>query len=67
MTILDSILSAGNAGLVTQLAGQFGITPVRASSATIALLPAIGAGVQHLFCFDRPGPTGLSLHRKRAA
>jgi len=46
MTILDSILSAGNGGLVKQLAGQFGITPDQASSATAALLPAIAAGAQ---------------------
>jgi len=46
MTILDSILSAGNGGLVKQLAGQFGITPDQATSATSALLPALAAGVQ---------------------
>jgi len=31
---------------VKQLAGQFGITPDQASSATAALLPAIAAGAQ---------------------
>jgi len=46
MTILDSILSAGNGGLVKQLAGQFGITPAQATSAATALLPALAAGVQ---------------------
>ena len=46
MTILDGILSAGNGGLVKQLARQFGITPAQATSATANLLPAIAAGMQ---------------------
>lgn len=46
MKLLDSILSAGNGGLVRQIAGQFGITPAQAASATSALLPAIAAGAQ---------------------
>ena len=46
MSMLDSILSAGNGGLVKQLAGQFGITADQAASATSALLPTIAAGVQ---------------------
>jgi len=46
MTILDSILSVGDGGIVKQLAGRFGITPAQATSATSALLPAIAAGTQ---------------------
>jgi hypothetical protein len=58
MTILDNILSTGNGGLVKQLAGQFGITPDQATSATSALLPAIAAGVQEKLATG--GPTALS-------
>ena len=47
MNILDSILSAGDGGIVKQRAGQFGITPDQAKSATSALLPALAAGLQH--------------------
>ena len=39
MKILDTILSAGNTGLVNQLAGQFGITATQATLATSSLLP----------------------------
>ena len=46
MKLLDSILSAGNGGFMRQIAGQLGITPAQAASATSALLPAIAAGAQ---------------------
>jgi hypothetical protein len=58
MSILDSVLSAGNGGLVKQLAGQFGITPDQATSATAALLPAIAAGAQEKLATG--GSTALS-------
>jgi hypothetical protein len=58
MTILESILSVGNDGLVKQLAGQFGITPAQAASATAALLPAIAAGAQEKLATG--GTTSLS-------
>jgi len=58
MSILDTILSSGDGGLIKQLAGQFGITPAQATSATSALLPAIAAGVQEKMAAG--GTTGLS-------
>lgn len=58
MTVLDSILSTGNGSLVKQLAGQFGITPDQAASATSALLPAIAAGMQEKLATS--GPAALS-------
>jgi len=58
MSILDSILSAGDGGLIKQLAGQFGITPAQATAATSALLPAIAAGVQEKMAAG--GTTSLS-------
>ena len=58
MTILDSILTAGNGGLVKQLAEQFGITSDQATSATSALLPAIAAGAQEKLATS--GPTAFS-------
>jgi len=58
MSILDTILSSGDGGLIKQLAGQVGITPAQATSATSALLPAIAAGVQEKMAAG--GTTGLS-------
>jgi hypothetical protein len=46
MNIIDTVLSAGNGGLVKQLAGQLGITPLQVISAASALLPALAGGLQ---------------------
>jgi hypothetical protein len=46
MNVLDSVLATGSAGVVEQLAGQFGINAGQASSAVTALLPAIAGGLK---------------------
>jgi hypothetical protein len=46
MSVLDSVLSLGNSGMVEQLAGQFGINPEQSASAVSALLPAIAGGLK---------------------
>jgi hypothetical protein len=46
MNVLDSVLSVGNAGMVEQLASQFGINADQACSAVSALLPAIAGGLK---------------------
>ena len=46
MNILESVLSAGNGGVVKQLASQFGINADQAGSAVSALLPALAGGVK---------------------
>jgi hypothetical protein len=46
MSVLDSVLSAGSAGAVEQIANQFGIHADQAGSAVSALLPAIAGGLK---------------------
>lgn len=46
MNILETLLSAGDGGVVKQLAGQFGITPDQTTSAVSALLPALAGGLK---------------------
>jgi len=46
MSILETILGAGNGGAVNQLAAQFGLQPEQASSAVAALVPALAGGLQ---------------------
>src|SRR5262245_1080284 len=46
MSILETLLSAGGGAAVTQLAGQFGISPDQATSTMSALLPALASGMK---------------------
>jgi hypothetical protein len=46
MSLLDNLLSAGAGTAVTQLAGQFDITPDQAKSAISALVPALAGGIK---------------------
>jgi hypothetical protein len=45
MSVIDSVLSVGNVGVLEQLASQFGIDEDQARSAVSALLPAIAGGL----------------------
>jgi hypothetical protein len=58
MNVLDSVLSAGNAGVVDQLASQFGINAEQAGSAVSALLPALAGGLKEKLASG--GGTALS-------
>jgi hypothetical protein len=58
MSVLDSVLSAGNAGLIEQLAGQFGINAEQAGSAVSSLIPAIAGGLKEKLASG--GGTALS-------
>jgi hypothetical protein len=53
MSILDTLLSAGEGGVVKQLAGQFGINSEQAGSVVSHLLPALAGGLK-----ERLGETG---------
>ena len=46
MSILDSLLSAGDGGVVKQLAGQFGVNSEQATSVVSTLLPALAGGLK---------------------
>jgi len=46
MSILDSLLSAGDGGVVKQLAGQFGVNSEQATSVVSSLLPALAGGLK---------------------
>ena len=46
MNLLESMLSAGDGGVVKQLAGQFGIDSEQASSIVSTLLPALAGGLK---------------------
>lgn len=46
MSILESLLSAGNGAALNQLAGQFGISAEQTTSVMSALLPALASGVK---------------------
>jgi hypothetical protein len=46
MSILESLLSDGAGTVVTQLAGQLGITTDQATSSISALLPALASGIK---------------------
>jgi hypothetical protein len=60
MNVIETLLSAGGGGVVKQLAGQFGITPEQATSATSALLPALAGGLkERLASGDSSGISSL--------
>ena len=46
MSLLESMLSAGEGGVVKQLAGQFGINSEQAGSVVSHLLPALAGGLK---------------------
>jgi hypothetical protein len=46
MGLLDTILSAGEGGVVSQLASQFGISGDQTSSALKTMVPALAGGIQ---------------------
>jgi len=46
MNLLESMLSAGDGGVVKQLAGQFGIDSEQATSIVSTLLPALAGGLK---------------------
>src|SRR3974377_2579353 len=46
MSVLDSLLSAGDGGVVKQLAGQFGVNSEQATSVVSSLLPALAGGLK---------------------
>jgi hypothetical protein len=46
MSILDSLLSAGDGVVVKQLAGQFGVNSEQATSVVSTLLPALAGGLK---------------------
>ena len=46
MSILDSLLSAGDGVVVKQLAGQFGVNSEQATSVVSSLLPALAGGLK---------------------
>jgi hypothetical protein len=55
MSLLESMLSAGEGGVVKQLAGQFGINSEQAGSVVSHLLPALAGGLK-----ERLGETGTA-------
>jgi hypothetical protein len=60
MNILESMLSSGGGGIVSQLASQFGISANQATAATSALLPALAGGLKEkLTGGDTSGITNL--------
>jgi hypothetical protein len=46
MGLLDTILSAGEGGIVNQLASQFGVSGDQATSALKTMIPALAGGIQ---------------------
>ena len=46
MNLLETMLSAGDGGVVKQLAGQFGINSEQAGSVVSTLLPALAGGLK---------------------
>jgi hypothetical protein len=46
MGLLDTILSSGEGGIVSRLAGQFGISGDQATSALKTMVPALAGGIQ---------------------
>ena len=46
MNIIETLLSAGDGGIVKQLAGQFGMTSEQTTSAVSVLLPALAGGLK---------------------
>jgi hypothetical protein len=46
MNLLETMLSAGDGGVVKQLAGQFGINSEQAGSVISTLLPALAGGLK---------------------
>ena len=46
MNLLESMLSAGDGGVIKQLAGQFGIDSEQATSIVSTLLPALAGGLK---------------------
>lgn len=58
MSILETMLSAGEGGVVQQLAGQFGINSEQAGSVVSHLLPALAGGLKERL--GEGGTAGLS-------
>ena len=58
MNLLETMLSAGEGGVVKQLAGQFGINSEQASSVVSTLLPALAGGLKERL--GEGGTAGLS-------
>jgi hypothetical protein len=58
MNLLESLLSAGDGGVVKQLAGQFGINSEQASSVVSTLLPTLAGGLKERL--GEGGSSGLS-------
>ena len=52
MNLLDSVLSAGDGGVIKQLAGQFGIKTDQTKTAVSALIPALAAGLKEKLTSD---------------
>ena len=46
MNILETMLSAGDSGVVKQLASQFGVNSEQATSVVSTLLPALAGGLK---------------------
>lgn len=46
MSILETLMSAGEGGALKQLANQFGMTSDQTTSAVATLLPALAGGLQ---------------------
>ena len=60
MNLLETMLSAGDGGVVKQLAGQFGINSEQAGSVVSTLLPALAGGMkEHLGEGDSSGLSNL--------
>jgi hypothetical protein len=58
MNLLETMLSAGEGGIVKQLAGQFGINSEQAGSVVSTLLPALAGGLKERL--GEGGTSGLS-------
>jgi hypothetical protein len=60
MNLLENLLSAGDGGVVKQLAGQFGVTTEQATSAVSSLVPALAGGIKEKLASAEGSPSELS-------